>query len=105
MSTSRGTSEYGATDFNTADRVLIVLLQGNITIQRRFMRAPATAAPPLGVSVIDHTTRQILIDGKPFQGIGWYLGIVPNGNTNWTKMLDLIQTQVCYFVYLLWTTG
>jgi hypothetical protein len=47
-----------------ADMTVVIsgtaLHQGNITIQRRFLRAPPTGAPPLGVSVIDHTTRQIL---------------------------------------------
>jgi hypothetical protein len=78
-----------------ADMTVVIsgtaLQQGNITIQRRFLRAPAAGAPPLGVSVIDHTTRQILIDGQGFQGIGWYVDAYPS---NVSSQLELISTQV-----------
>jgi hypothetical protein len=78
-----------------ADMTVVIsgtaLHQGNITIQRRFLRAPPTGAPPLGVSVIDHTTRQILIDGEGFQGIGWYVDAYPS---DVSVQLELISTQV-----------
>lgn len=67
------------------------LHRGNITIQRRFLRAPPEGAPPLGVSVIDHTTRQVLIDGEGFQGVGWYVDAYPS---NVSAQLALISTQV-----------
>ena len=62
----------------------------NITILRRLLRAPQSGAPDVGVSVIDHTTRQILIDGRGFQGVGWYV----NGGGSVSSQLATISTQV-----------
>jgi hypothetical protein len=66
-------------------------LRQNITILRRLLRAPLSGAPALGTTTIDHTTRQILVDGRGFQGIGWYVDQFPG---NVSSQLELISTQV-----------
>ena len=42
--------------------------------------------------MIDHTTRQILIDGQGFQGVGWY--VHPPGGSSIASQLANLTAQV-----------
>ena len=45
----------------------------NTGVFRRFMRAPPLPAGSFVQAVqVDHSTRSLAVDGRPFNGIGWY---------------------------------
>lgn len=65
------------------DVVVTVLGQNNpqVTIRRRFQRIPLSGLPTGATpSVVDHTTRSLVVGGKPFLGMGWYLNAGRAGN-------------------------
>eukprot|EP01052_Picozoa_sp_SAG31_P029914 SAG31_NODE_3019_length_4784_cov_2.199360_6_plen_454_part_00 len=71
------------------DVKIVISLPGGRTFTklRRLMRAPPPATGSFVQPVqVDHFTRSLRIDGRPFQGVGWYLdgltidSLYPNGS-------------------------
>eukprot|EP01044_Picomonas_judraskeda_P009072 COSAG03_NODE_1079_length_4874_cov_292.616335_2_plen_400_part_00 len=65
---------------------------------RRLMRAPAPAATSFVQPVqVDHFSRSLRVDGRPFQGIGWYLdglainSLYPDGAPGFAGYTNLTQ--------------
>ena len=60
---------------NADVKITITLPTGaNITKWRRLMRAPPLGPKATAAAVqVDHTTKSLLVDGRPYEGVGFYL--------------------------------
>ena len=64
-------------------------LRGGVTIQRRFHRIPTAPSPSVESVQVDHTTKGLLVDGKPWVGQGWYVSYLVDVTWNITTEAQL----------------
>jgi hypothetical protein len=80
---------------------------------RRLMRAPPVNNSFIQPVQVDHFTRSLLVDGRPFNGVGWYLdglainSLYPDGAPGFAGYANLTQVRyvqhlfACLSAYLL----
>jgi hypothetical protein len=79
-------------------RIEIALSDGRrFTKLKRFVRAPPQSHNATALAVqVDHSSRSLFVDGRPWVGVGWYEdGLRANGNGGFASFAD----QAEYFVH------